>query len=85
MEIFGISLTEWSGYLASFFVLLAFFMKNIKTLRYVNSIGCIFFVVYGVLLHSWPLVITNGAIICVNIYYLFINKKKPVKADEVRS
>ncbi|WP_349254719.1 uroporphyrinogen decarboxylase [Autumnicola musiva] len=60
-------------------------MKNINTLRYVNSIGCIFFVIYGILLESWPVVITNAAIICVNLYYLFINKQNPVPADEVRS
>ncbi len=85
MELLGISVTEWIGYLASLFVLLSFLMKNIVTLRYVNSIGCLFFVAYGILLAtSWPIIITNVAIVCVNIYYLFINKKKPVPADEVK-
>ena len=34
-----------------------------------------FFVVYGILLNSWPIIITNAAIILVNLYYLFISKK----------
>ena len=85
MEILGVSYVEWFGYLASFFILLSFFMKNITTLRYVNSIGCLFFVAYGFLLDSWPLIITNGAIVFVNGYYLFIDKKKHVNADEVKS
>ena len=76
MEILGISGTEWIGYLASFFVLLSFLMRNIVTLRYVNSIGCLFFVAYGALLDSWPVIITNVAIVSVNFYYLFINKRK---------
>ena len=85
MEILGVSYVEWFGYLASFFILLSFFMKNITTLRYVNSIGCLFFVAYGFLLDSWPLIITNGAIVFVNGYYLFIDKNKHVNADEVKT
>ena len=75
MEILGISYIEWVGYLASFFLLLSFLMRNITTLRYINSLGCLLFVAYGLLLNAWPLVVTNGAIVLINMYYLFINKK----------
>ena len=75
MEILGISYIEWIGYAASFFLLLSFLMRNIKTLRYINSLGCLLFVAYGLLLNSWPLIITNGSIVLINIYYLFINRK----------
>jgi hypothetical protein len=63
---------EYVGYAASFFVLLSFIMKDMKTLRLVNIIGCSFFVAYGFLIEgiSWPLVVTNVAIVIVNIYYL---------------
>lgn len=84
MEILGVSGTEWIGYLASLFVLLSFLMRNITTLRYVNSVGCLFFVAYGILLDSWPIIITNVAIVCVNFYYLVIKKKTPVPADQVK-
>ncbi|PKD20420.1 hypothetical protein APR41_14175 [Salegentibacter salinarum] len=84
-EFLGISLTEWIGYLASFFVAISFFMKNIIKLRIVNSLGCILFVIYGILIDSWPVGITNGIIVAVNLYYLVINKKSHrVKADEVQ-
>ncbi len=76
MEILGISYIEWIGYLASFFLLLSFLMRNLTTLRYINSLGCLFFVAYGLLLDSWPLIITNGAIVLINIYYLFIKPKE---------
>ena len=64
---------EYVGYAASFFVLLSFIMKDMKTLRLVNIIGCSFFVAYGFSMPgiSWPLVVTNVAIVVVNIYYLF--------------
>ncbi|MCC8360578.1 uroporphyrinogen decarboxylase [Salinimicrobium sediminilitoris] len=75
MEILGISYVEWIGYLASFFLLLSFLMRNITTLRYINSLGCLFFVAYGILLESYPIIVTNAAIVIINIYYLFINRK----------
>lgn len=66
--------TEIVGYLASFFVLLSFFNKDLRKLRLVNSVGCILFVVYGILLGSIPIIITNVAILLVNGYYLVIKK-----------
>ncbi len=66
--------TEIIGYLASLFVLLSFLNKDLRKLRLVNSLGCLFFVVYGVLLGSIPIIITNAAILLVNGYYLFIKK-----------
>lgn len=76
IEFLGVSITEWFGYAASLAVLISFLMKDIKTLRYVNSLGCLLFVVYGVLLDlSIPIVITNTAILGINFYYLFIKKK----------
>ena len=77
MEIFGIAAVEWMGYLASLFVLLSFFMRNIKALRLINTLGCLFFVVYGIILPAWPVAITNGAIVLVNLYYLLGYRKNP--------
>ncbi|NAS32458.1 uroporphyrinogen decarboxylase [Flavobacteriaceae bacterium R38] len=74
MDFLGITLTEWIGYMASAGVLISFFMRNIRTLRLINSIGCIFFIIYGILLNSIPIIITNVAIALVNFYYLFIKK-----------
>jgi hypothetical protein len=68
---FDISLTEWVGYLASAVLMISFLMKNINTLRIINSIGAILFVVYGIMLvTSWPIIVSNTFILGVNIYYL---------------
>jgi uncharacterized protein with PQ loop repeat len=70
------SSTEIIGYLASFIVLISFLMKEMKTLRIINSIGCVMFVAYGILLNfSVPIIITNVAIVAINIYYLMKVKK----------
>ncbi|RAR75695.1 uroporphyrinogen decarboxylase [Flavobacterium aciduliphilum] len=67
----AITLTEWVGYLASLVLMISFLMKNIITLRIINSIGAIIFVIYGFMLDvSWPIVITNLFILGVNVYYL---------------
>lgn len=79
MELFGITGTEYVGYLASFMVLLSFTMKDVRKLRLVNICGCVLFILYGFLMPSLriglPIIIANAAILLVNIYYLF----KPVK------
>ena len=75
MELLGVSLTEWIGYIAMAALLVSFMMKDVKKLRIINSIGCAFFVAYGFLLGtSWPIVITNTAIISINLYYLFVKR-----------
>lgn len=75
MELLGVSLTEWIGYLAMILLLISFMMKDVKKLRIINSFACIFFVIYGFMLDtSWPIIISNGAIFGVNFYYLFLKK-----------
>ena len=72
----GISITEWVGYLASAVLIASFMMKNVNTLRIVNSVGAVIFVIYGIMLSiSWPIIITNSFILSANIYYLSKNRK----------
>ena len=69
--VLGIAITEWVGYLASFALIISFLMKKIYTLRVINSVGALLFIVYGVMLDiSWPIIITNGFILLANIFYL---------------
>jgi len=75
MDFLGISVTDWIGYLAMTMILVSFLMKNVRWLRIINSIGCVLFVIYGFLLATaWPIIIANSAIICINLYYLLVNK-----------
>ena len=69
-------LTQIVGYLGSLVLVVSFMLKNITHIRIVNLIGCILFVVYGVMLGIlWPIIIPNAAIALVQIYYLFFSKK----------
>ena len=72
MDFFGVEITEWIGYLATAFVLLSFTMKKVNTLRKVNMVGGLLFVVYAFMLDpiSLPVILTNGAIVLIHLYYL---------------
>ena len=68
------NLVEWVGYAAMISLMISFMMKDMKRLRVINTVGCILFVIYGFMLHSWPIIITNAFISAVNLYYLFVKK-----------
>ena len=62
--------TEWLGYVASVVVAVSLTMTNIRRLRWINMMGAIAFTVYGALLQIYPVLVVNGFIVGVNIYYL---------------
>lgn len=65
-----IDITELFGYIASFFVAISLLMNGLLALRILNLIGAVAFVVYGTLLGSVPVLITNGFIVIVDVFYL---------------
>ncbi|MGB0896746.1 MAG: uroporphyrinogen decarboxylase [Flavobacteriaceae bacterium] len=73
-----VTLVEIVGYLASIVVLCSFTMKDFKKLRIVNMLGCLLFVVYGFMMPTLrvglPIIITNAAILGINMYYSFVAK-----------
>ncbi|NLO70644.1 MAG: uroporphyrinogen decarboxylase [Porphyromonadaceae bacterium] len=70
--------TNIIGYIAMTLLVISFIPKQIKTVRIVNLIACMFFVGYGILLGwAWPIIISNVAVCCVQIYHLFFAKQKP--------
>lgn len=67
---------EWVGYLASIFIGISMFMKNMVRLRIINLIGCILFCIYGFTIGAYPVAIVNLIISCTNIYYIYQLTKK---------
>ena len=62
--------TEWLGYTASVVVAVSLTMTNIRRLRWINMVGAIAFTIYGAILQLYPILVVNGFIVGVNIYYL---------------
>ena len=63
--------SEYVGYLASIFIVVSFLLKNIKTIRTVNLLGCICFVIYGIYSGMlWPIILPNGILSFIQIYHI---------------
>ncbi|MEC3874095.1 uroporphyrinogen decarboxylase [Chryseobacterium salviniae] len=70
-------IAAYIGYSASLFIVLSFILKDVRKIRIVNMIGCICFVVYGIFNGMlWPVIIPNGIICFIQIYYLLFDKNK---------
>lgn len=70
MEVLNISGIEIFGYISMLVVLISMTMKNIKNLRILNSIACAMFVIYGIVLSAYPIVLMNILVIAINLYNL---------------
>lgn len=62
---------EILGIVATLFVLLAFCMNNEKSIRTIDIIGAILFVIYGIFIQSISVIILNTVLILINLYKLF--------------
>lgn len=67
MEVSG---QELVGYLASALVVASLAMTSVVRLRTISLAGSITFVVYGVLIDSVPIVVTNASIALLNLWFL---------------
>jgi hypothetical protein len=65
-----VSGTEIVGYAASALVVASLAMTSVVRLRAISLLGSVVFVVYGALLPSVPIVLTNGAIAALNVWFL---------------
>ncbi len=52
-------------------VLISTMMKDIKRLRLFNSIGCIMFVIYGLIMETYPIVVMNIIVILIHFWRLY--------------
>jgi hypothetical protein len=68
--VFELNGAELVGYLASALVVVSLTMTSVVRLRIISLVGSITFVVYGTLIGSTPIVITNALIAVINVWFL---------------
>jgi hypothetical protein len=68
--VFELSFTATVGYVASALVVLSLTMTSVVRLRMVSLAGSVTFFVYGTLIDSVPIMITNGSIAVINVWFL---------------
>ena len=66
----NLSSTELVGYLASALVVISLAMTSVVRLRAISLVGSVTFVVYGALIDSVPIIVTNAAIATLNVWFL---------------
>ena len=69
-DVLEVNGAELVGYLASALVVLSLTMTSVVRLRIVSFCGSITFLVYGALIGSVPIMITNGSIAVINVWFL---------------
>ncbi len=62
---------EIIGYVGSALVLTSFLMSSVVKLRIINSLGCFVSVIYGLMIHAYPTLVMNGALLVINLYFLW--------------
>ena len=63
-------LTQSFGYLASVLLAFSLIVTNDIRFRWLNSLGCVAFIVYGIALSAFPIILTNSLLLGINLYYL---------------
>ncbi|MBP3891699.1 MAG: YgjV family protein [Solobacterium sp.] len=64
-------LIEIVGYIGSFLVLVSFLMTSVFKLRVVNTVGSLIFMIYALIIHSYPTAIMNFCLVLINLHFLW--------------
>ena len=78
--------SEWLGIVASVCILVSFLTSNQIKTRIINSVGCVVFVVYGILLPAYSTAFMNAVMLVVHIVFLIKHfrkrRKEKLSADQ---
>ena len=76
---------EWLGLIASAIVLISFLFSNQIKTRIINMVGCVVFVIYGMLLPAYSTAFMNFALLVVHVVFLtkyFIKRRKEKNSEK---
>ena len=59
------------GYLASAFLAYSLIVTNAIKFRLLNILGCISFIIYGLVIGAFPVLVANTILLVINIYQLY--------------
>ena len=65
------TIIEMVGYLGSFLVLVSFLMTSVVKLRIVNTVGSIIFMIYALIIKSYPTAVMNFCLVVINLHFLY--------------
>lgn len=76
-------LAQLPGYFAFIFLAVSLWVTNDIKFRWINSLGCLSFICYGIFIQALPVILTNSVLLAINIYFLFKIYRRQEKFDLV--
>jgi hypothetical protein len=67
---------EIFGYIGTVLILSSFLVENISRLRLINTIGAIFWIIYGVGISATPTIIVNSCVIIIHLTWFYKHRKE---------
>lgn len=64
------SIGELMGYVASVLLAISLIVNGELKFRWINSFGCVAFIVYGVLIDAFPVTLTNSVLLLINAFQM---------------
>ena len=72
---------EWIGWVATAFFASSYFFKQADVLRRVQAGAAMLWVIYGLIIHAFPVVVANLVVATVALYSSYADRRrKPVAA-----
>ncbi len=59
------------GYIGTALLAMSLVVSNELRFRWLNTFGCLIFIIYGILINAFPVVLTNGLLLAINGFYLY--------------
>lgn len=76
-------LAQLCGYLAFIFLAVSLWVTNNIKFRWINGLGNLCFLAYGIITHAFPVVLTNAVLLAINSYFLLKIYRRQEKFDLV--
>ena len=67
---------EIFGYIGTVLILVSFLIEDVFRLRLVNTLGAIFWLVYGLGISAGPTIVVNVCVILIHSYWFYKHHKK---------
>jgi hypothetical protein len=67
---------EWIGWVATALFASSYFFKQANVLRKVQAGAALMWVVYGVIIHAFPVVVANVVVASVALYSTFLERRR---------
>ena len=66
---------EIIGLIATLLVFVSYLPKNVKWIRIINTVGCVVWIIYGIMIGGLSVWLMNALVMIVHIYHFVKDRK----------